>query len=508
MPQQTSFLLASPIDDDEEEPFSEEESSKRKDKNGVWEKFFKRNITPVDNEGEINQDSDCSEEQNDVDDNRGKDAADSSEQKLKSDEGNIIKTTSTSLKNDDDIKLENNLKIENSEKDEKLMLKNASNLIQQLTPSDENVSVLYNNTIGTDDLGDDPQTNIESPDRRSEDEQYDMVLEDEAKKTKTDDETKITNLFVNDVKPSRRKSWIFGRRIGNNEDGINITKIDSIQTTVSPQKSKNSTNKNKKPSLVSKKATDDKDGETNGDDQIDKPPKKKKKNALGKVYRTLALIVAIMLYPMIADELGDQIIVRTSLAPHLRSSEDVEPEINDDSTTSTLTPTIENDDSAKSTVLQKSEDLKENKDDEAWKDEIPPVSKRRNFMVPSVPNNSGKNSSNNNKNGLNSLNNKRRMALTFISDVVDQVGPSVVRIDTENHPTKEPSTRGDSTYHPPGSYVQQGQGSGLIFSSEGFILTNAHVVEDATKVKGRRNIQPEIAVYFTLAVVVNIIIGP
>ena len=77
------------------------------------------------------------------------------------------------------------------------------------------------------------------------------------------------------------------------------------------------------------------------------------------------------------------------------------------------------------------------------------------------------------------------MALTCVSEVVDRVGPSVVRIDTETHPAKDASMRGYSPYNPPGSYVQQGQGSGLIFSAEGFILTNAHVVEDATKVKGK-----------------------
>jgi S1-C subfamily serine protease len=77
------------------------------------------------------------------------------------------------------------------------------------------------------------------------------------------------------------------------------------------------------------------------------------------------------------------------------------------------------------------------------------------------------------------LEQRRRLALSFVTDAVDKVGPSVLRIDTETHLIGEedglpPSTR-------PG-FVQQGQGSGLIFSSDGLILTNAHVVEDATKV--------------------------
>jgi hypothetical protein len=77
------------------------------------------------------------------------------------------------------------------------------------------------------------------------------------------------------------------------------------------------------------------------------------------------------------------------------------------------------------------------------------------------------------------LEQRRRLALSFVTEAVDKVGPSVLRIDTETHLMGEedglpPSTR-------PG-FVQQGQGSGLIFSSDGLILTNAHVVEDATKV--------------------------
>jgi hypothetical protein len=77
------------------------------------------------------------------------------------------------------------------------------------------------------------------------------------------------------------------------------------------------------------------------------------------------------------------------------------------------------------------------------------------------------------------LEQRRRLALSFVTEAVDKIGPAVLRIDTETHLMGEedglpPSTR-------PG-FVQQGQGSGLIFSSDGLILTNAHVVEDATKV--------------------------
>lgn len=78
-----------------------------------------------------------------------------------------------------------------------------------------------------------------------------------------------------------------------------------------------------------------------------------------------------------------------------------------------------------------------------------------------------------------SLSEKRSMALSVVTEAVGKVGPSVLRIDTETHfPDEEPdglNPRGPTS-------IQQGQGSGLIFSRDGLVLTNAHVVEDATKV--------------------------
>lgn len=80
-----------------------------------------------------------------------------------------------------------------------------------------------------------------------------------------------------------------------------------------------------------------------------------------------------------------------------------------------------------------------------------------------------------------SLEVRRNMALSFISEAVDKVGPSVVRIDTETDVGGSDRTEGQQMPQSPG-FVQQGQGSGLIISKEGLVLTNAHVVEHATRV--------------------------
>lgn len=74
---------------------------------------------------------------------------------------------------------------------------------------------------------------------------------------------------------------------------------------------------------------------------------------------------------------------------------------------------------------------------------------------------------------------RRHQALAFVTEAVEKIGPSVLRIDTETQYLEDDEGLPPS----PGSgFVQEGQGSGLIFSSDGLILTNAHVVEDATKV--------------------------
>lgn len=65
-----------------------------------------------------------------------------------------------------------------------------------------------------------------------------------------------------------------------------------------------------------------------------------------------------------------------------------------------------------------------------------------------------------------------------ISDIAAKCGPSVVEIQTESVATSNFFQQ---------QYVQQGAGSGVIFSEDGYIITNNHVIEGATSIAVRTN---------------------
>lgn len=60
-----------------------------------------------------------------------------------------------------------------------------------------------------------------------------------------------------------------------------------------------------------------------------------------------------------------------------------------------------------------------------------------------------------------------------VSDIAAKCGPSVVEIRTES------VSSGNSIF---GNYVQQGAGSGVIWSEDGYIITNNHVIQGASSI--------------------------
>jgi Do/DeqQ family serine protease len=79
----------------------------------------------------------------------------------------------------------------------------------------------------------------------------------------------------------------------------------------------------------------------------------------------------------------------------------------------------------------------------------------------------------------------------FIAQAVEQVGPAVVRIDSSRTvQTQSPSIFRDPFFRDffggqvptPRSRVERGTGSGFIISSDGLVMTNAHVVDGADTV--------------------------
>ncbi len=83
-------------------------------------------------------------------------------------------------------------------------------------------------------------------------------------------------------------------------------------------------------------------------------------------------------------------------------------------------------------------------------------------------------------------------SVNFIAEAVDKVGPAVVRIDSARTvQTRAPRIFNDPFFqeffgtprnNQPSTRVERGTGSGFIISSDGVILTNAHVIDGADRV--------------------------
>lgn len=293
----------------------------------------------------------------------------------------------------------------------------------------------------------------------------------------------------NDSPPKKRGFWsrIFKRRRGHRESSSSA----SAPTSRNPTYTASTKRVKKKPSIASKRGSElavsfpqpnKKRGSNNNssgggnNNKTELSKKKKQPGTLGSALRILTLIVVILVYPFITDEIGDRMTVSTT--SRMRTDRDdhrgmeipgLELDGAELEKPLTLSYMDTNVDDENVVVEEENPQDAPSNTKEGKKGKDAPVSPPEpSFVVPPPP-----------TKGNAPLKERRRMALSFVTDVVNEVGPAVVRVDTETHYR---DNHRDSP-QPPGAYVQQGQGSGLIFSKEGFVLTNAHVVEDATKVK-------------------------
>ena len=69
---------------------------------------------------------------------------------------------------------------------------------------------------------------------------------------------------------------------------------------------------------------------------------------------------------------------------------------------------------------------------------------------------------------------------TAVVDAVERVGPSVAHLEVW---TRNAASRGRQRTGPDGQPVPFGSGSGFVFTPDGFMLTNIHVVEGATRIR-------------------------
>jgi len=349
----------------------------------------------------------------------------------------------------------------------------------QESSSDEGEEISDSIVAATDhDLNDQP-TEESSFDNDSSEQLSENLTESKDfsfSETMNDDTEKFTNNELkSEIKKPRRRFWFFGRQRGtpsfesedNNNNITNTTESTALPLNITIKE--NSLRIPSEPIMASL------------EEQEIEEPKPKRSRLLKKTAKTLTLVLAILLYPIVADEVGDYVTIESQSQPQ-QSRPSVEKQTTDDTEEEPKRLAAEkaSGDKDKAKVAEETDALKGQKAKQQVvigdeKDKMPPIPKSRST----------------NKNSQNSapsysLNERRTMALSFISEVVDRVGPSVVRIDTESHKEQQRGLGNNNGYgpNPLNSYIQQGQGSGLIFSDQGFILTNAHVVDGATKVKG------------------------